>query len=182
MGVRSLRSHLALCAGYLYVRAQMQRRVYLVGFSLVALCVLFGVTLTLLARFGVQIRYSGLFWFPELFSHPVPVMLRPMVPMVLSVILYWGFVALVIRRLAIFVRERSFGVPSSFTRAPYVLVLFALGCVGLAIVGLAASIALKAGSGVPAGMLVIPAALLLSPVLAWIEFRSLFSKGRGVEP
>jgi hypothetical protein len=152
----------------------VRSRVYLVGFGMVAVYALFGASMTVLAFAGLAVPYISVFVLTDLFGHPVPGMFRYVVPRPINWVLYWGFVILILRRLVLFARERSFSVPFSFTRAPYVLVSLSLICLILFVLGMAFSIAMRAGSGVPAAMLAIPASLLLTPTVGWVELQSAF--------
>lgn len=75
-----------------------------------------GAALTLLAFAGIRVPYAALFWLPELFSHPVPAMSRPLLPSLLSILLFWIFVGLLLGRLAFLATRRGPSVPASFSR------------------------------------------------------------------
>jgi len=154
----------------------VRQRIYVIGFGIVALSVLSGLLVTLATLVGLKWAFFPVFRLSELFSHPVPPMLRAFLPRIVSVVLYWAFVALILRRLWLFLRLRSVESPASFTRIPYVLTYISVVCVVLFAGGLLLSIVIKAGSGVPAAMLSIPAVILLAPVMAWVELRSLSFK------
>jgi hypothetical protein len=151
----------------------MQRGIYSIGFGLVALSVAGAAILSVSAMLGVHFRFIPLFSLLEMFSHPVPALFRRFLPAVVNTIFFWAFVALVARRIWLLISRRSVFPPSSFTRIPHVLTCIAIASVALLVLGLALSIAIKAGSGVPAGLLAIPAVLFLPPVVAWVEARSL---------
>lgn len=151
---------------------------YRFGFGLIALCVVSQLALWPMTLLGMQLSFGPWFMVLESFGQPIPSMLRPFLPRLLLAALYWGFAALVLRRLWLFARARSMAAPVSYTRIPCWLVATALVCILLFALTLVATIALKAGSGVPAAMLLIPAGLVLSPTIAWVELLSLLPKRR----
>lgn len=152
----------------------MQRRVYLVAFALVLVSVLFNAVSSALFWAGRPLPYIPFAAATDMLGHPVPAMLRGLLPWQARVILFYAFLLLMLRRLISFKKQRSLSAPASMTRGPYILLVIALSSLALGILGLMLSILINAGSGVPAGMLMIPCVLLLTPTLGWIEMKSLF--------
>ena len=70
-------------------------------------------------------------------------------------------------------KERAANPPASYVGIAMVLLKIASASVGLALLVLLASLALGVGSGVLAGLVFLPAALLLPYVPLWLELASL---------
>lgn len=153
----------------------MTRRIYLTAFALVSACVMFNAISALLFWARIPLPYTGLSFIPDTFGHPLPAMLGEMLPWQVKVALFWTFAFLIGWRLAHFVRNKAIVTPSSLTRIPQVILLISLASLAVGLLGLCLSILLKAGSGVPAAMLMLPAVFLLSPTVAWIEARAMYS-------
>ncbi len=154
----------------------MLRKIYAIGFGIVAVSVLLRLLATALSWMGAPFAFFFNLVLPDMFSHPVPLMVRAFLPFIVNSVIFWAFAALVLRRLWLLGKQGSLSPPLAFSRVPYVLTYIAVISVALMVLGLVAAVALKAGSGVPAAMLGIPAAVLLSPVMAWVEIRSLTFK------
>jgi hypothetical protein len=140
------------------------------------LCVIVQVALWPLTALGLPLSFGPWFMVLELFGQPVPNLLRPYLSRLILVPLYWGFVVLVLRRLWLMAKARSLSAPESFAGVPYFLVLASVVCILLFVLAMTATIVLRAGSGVPAAMLLIPAGFLLSPAIAWVELRGLLPR------
>jgi hypothetical protein len=108
-----------------------------------------------------------------LFGNPVPAPLSGITPWFLRLALVAAFAALLYRRLWFAFRAKALHPPASLSIWPARLLVVAVAFLFVGLAVLALSILLRAGSGVPAGMLALPALLLLSPVLFYVELRSL---------
>jgi len=108
-----------------------------------------------------------------LFANPIPAPLIGLVPVVLRLLLTAVFAGLLYRRLLLSYKAKVLQPPESLTLWPGRLLSISVVFLVTALVALGLSIALRAGSGVPAGMVGLPAVLLLSPVLFYVELRSL---------
>ena len=136
----------------------MKRFVYWLCFTLVAIPTMYSLVAWPLSLVGLSLPAPPFLFLLFSFGSLVPQMLAPLVPRPILVVLGFATMFLVLRRayLLAFKKER---VPHSFRGFQK-----ALGYVGacfflLASVVLILSIALRAGSGVPAGMLLLPAML-----------------------
>lgn len=131
----------------------------------------------LLQEIGLYPRLGALRPFHDMFGHLVPLMLWHKVPYSLITVLDLGLAVLILRRLWLIAKMRSISPPASYSGWLYVLVLVAVGFLASGVVVLVGTAVLRAGSGVPGGMLLIPAALLLPSSVALVEVLSLFRKG-----
>ena len=107
------------------------------------------------------------------FGHPVPTFLRPRLPGWLNIGLIFLQLGLVFNRVAQMAKARSLAPPPTYKGLVAVAISIAIASVGLGLVVLLASIALHAGSGVPAGMLLLPAIVLLPYAWLWVEVNAL---------
>ena len=83
-------------------------------------------------------------------------MFVPLIPKLVLMALGYVMLFLLLRRIWLFISKKEW-VPFSFRGFPQVLGYIGAFSFALAIVVLVLSIVLRAGSGVPAGMLLIPA-------------------------
>ncbi len=151
----------------------MRRLSYIVALALCSVA----TTGQLLIAVGAWLRLS--FGSPPFgrmltaFASPIPLPLSSFVPWLVQILLTLVFATLLWRRLLLSVKAKALLLPDALTTWPgrllTVAVVFLL--VGLAALGL--SVAVRTGSGVPAGVLGLPAFLLLSPVMFYVELRSL---------
>jgi hypothetical protein len=151
----------------------MPRTAYLIAFAVTAISVLAQLVAITASWLGVHVRFGALSTLVQLFASPLPARLQIALPGAARLALIFLLAALVIRRLWSFARTRSLTPPASLSRWPRRLLLIAVASLLLMIGGLLLSIAIRAGSGVPAALLGLPAALLLTPVLFYVEVRSL---------
>jgi len=131
---------------------------YWVCFSLVALACAFTYGTWLLSVLEVHLPFLTLFSLLSMFGSLVPPMLSPLLPRFLVVGLSLIMLALVCRRAWLMVTKRE-RVPQSFVGIPKALGYIGAWSFVVALVLLLLSILLRAGSGVPAGMLALPAVL-----------------------
>jgi hypothetical protein len=122
---------------------------------------------------GINLSAAPFFTVFQRFSSPLPAQFQFLLPVVINVMLNLSFTALILRRLWVLGRYRHFSPPSSFTPWRYRLLLVAVASLTLMVVGMIFSFAIRAGSGVPASLLGLPAIFLLTPVLFYIELCSL---------
>lgn len=151
----------------------MPRTAYLIAFAVVAICVLAQVVAIVGSWLGVPVQFGALSTLLQLFASPLPAQLQFALPSAARLALIFMLAALVVRRLWSFARTRSLTPPASLSKWPRRLLRIAVASLLLMVGGLLLSIAIRAGSGVPAAFLGIPAVLLLTPVLFYVEVRSL---------
>jgi hypothetical protein len=123
---------------------------------LVALPTFHWLVVFLLSQVNVQVPYISLLSIILSFGSLVPPMLASLVPRAIGMILGFVMLFLVLRRIWLFVvkKERT---PSSFVGFQKVLGYIGFCSILLSVLVLILTITLKAGSGVPAGLLMIPA-------------------------
>jgi len=150
----------------------MRKLTYWICFSTVAFASIY-------AHAAMALMTSGIYW-PTLtllsplsaFGTITPGVLTPFVPSSLIAVLNIIVLALVIHRLYMLLVKRQ-GVPETYAGLAKFFGYVGAWSITLAVVTLALSIALSAGSGVPAGMLLIPAvfcapwAIFLAEVLSF---------------
>ena len=112
---------------------------------------------------------------PEL-AVPLPMPLAALAPYWLRTFLMLAFAALLYRRLWLVIRAKSLEPPASLAVWPGFLLVLAISFLLLGLTVLLLSIVLRAGSGVPGGMLLVPALFLISPVLFFVELTSAIRK------
>jgi hypothetical protein len=151
----------------------LSRFAYLVALAVVAASVIAQMVELLGAWLGVSLRLGTLSSIAGWFASPVPTQLRFLVPGFLWATLLFVYAMLIGRRIWVFSRARSIVPPASFSKWPRVLLLVAATSLLLMVISLLLSAAIGAGTGVPASFLGIPASALLSPVLFYVEIRSL---------
>ena len=149
----------------------MQRRIYIIGFSIVA----FSVLINLLNWIGFP---NPFYVFNELarsFGTPIPIMILRKFPppYIVAIVFYWCLVALVVRRILIMKKSGSISPPTSFTLVPFALMSLALACISLSVILIALAIVFGSGIGIMGVMAMIPATFILTPVWCWVEIRSL---------
>lgn len=158
----------------------MKKVSYRFCFLLVATAVAaqFLLTLALLLGFTGAGRVSMILSTPiAVLTSPVPALIEIWIPWIVRYLLSWVLIGLVVRRLWIWTKNRSPRVPPSLTTWSSRFLTLAMFSVLSMLVGMLVSILIKAGSGVPAGMLGIPAMFVLCPAIFYIEFKSLVSNG-----
>jgi hypothetical protein len=151
--------------------SRMRKFSFWLCFCLVAVPTVIGVVAGLLSLAGVA--FPGMMWLSLLlsFGSLVPPMLAPLMPSFIVVLLGYVMLFLVLRRAWLLVAKRE-GVPGSFTGAPKVLAYVGAWSFILAVIGFLLSIALRAGSGVPAGLLLLPAVFCVPWAFFLTEVRS----------
>ncbi len=129
---------------------------YWICFVLVALAALVKHATWLLSSLGIGIPGINLVTLATSFGSLVPPMFAFRLPSFIVIALGFVMLFLVARRLWLLVMKRQ-GIPHSFTGAAKVLGYVGAWSFVLAVILLLLSLALRAGSGVPAGMLALPA-------------------------
>lgn len=151
----------------------MRRLSYIVALLLCSASVTVHLVITALAFLRIDFGYLPFVSVLSLFASPISAPLVGVVPRVLQLLIASAFACLLYRRLLLLFRAKVSQPPNSLAVWPGRLLSVAVVFLVLGVVVLGLSIALQAGSGVPAGMLVFPAFLLLSPVMFYVELRSL---------
>ena len=136
---------------------QMRKFSYWLCFFLVAFPAVLGALAWLLSLASIAVPGANILYLFMSFGSLVPPMLAHVVPRFISVAVWYLLLALVARRVWLQITRRE-GVPHTYLGTPKVLGYVGAWSFILAAVMLALSIALRAGSGVPAGMLLLPAA------------------------
>lgn len=134
----------------------MRTVAYTLCFILIGVPAVYGLLGSALALLSVSLPYppflSPLFSFGSL----VPPMFAFAVPRPVLAVLSYGMAFLVLRRAWLFLAKKE-RTPASFVGFQKVLGYIALWSFSIGLLVLVLSVVLKAGSGVPAGMLMIPA-------------------------
>jgi hypothetical protein len=136
----------------------MKRFVYWLCFTLVAIPTTYSLVAWPLSLFGLSLPAPPFLSLFFSFGSLVPQMLAPLVPRPILVVLGLAMMFLILRRAYLFAFKKE-RVPHSFRGFQKVLGYVGASFFVLASVVLILSIALRAGSGVPAGMLLLPAML-----------------------
>jgi hypothetical protein len=134
----------------------MRKFSYWLCFSLVALPATLGLLGWLFALVGVALPGLRFFYLFSSFGSLVPPVLLHVLPQFVSVVLGCILLALVLRRVWLQFKKHE-GVPLTYAGVPKVLGYMGAWSLIVGVVVLALSVALRAGSGVPAGMLMLPA-------------------------
>lgn len=156
----------------------MRKFSYWLCFTLVAIPAALGLLGWLLSMVGMALPWMAALSLLSLFGSLVPPILRHVVPSFVSIALGYVLLALAARRVWLQLAKRE-GVPHTYAGAAKVLGYVGAWSLIIAAVVLVLSIALRAGSGVPAGMILLPAvfcvpwAFFLTEVLSFrVERRS----------
>lgn len=150
----------------------MRTLAYACCFVLVAVSTIHGFSAWLLSLLQINIRYST--WLSILsFGSLVPGMVAPLVPLPVHIAAGLVMLFLVLRRAWLFLVKRE-RVPTSFRGLPKILGYFGTGFFIAALAAFALTIVLRAGSGVPAGMLLIPALFFVPWAFFLTEVMSFF--------
>lgn len=160
----------------------LRKTAYLISFGAVGLSSLFFTAIWALDMSGIQVNLGGWTTMLRMFGHPVPEILSFKIPNGINFILCVGLAALILRRLFLMLKARSLSAPASYSGWLYYFMLVPTASLVLAAVVLVASIALSAGSGVPAGLLALPAVFFLPGGVALVEVLSLRSKNERPNP
>jgi len=134
----------------------MRKFSYWLCFILVAIPSVFTHVAWLLALAGLNISALSLLFFFQSLGSLAPPMIAPLLPRFVLIILGVVMLFLVLRRLWLLVRKHE-GVPPSFTGTTKVLGYIGAISFSLSLVALLLTIPLRFGSGVPAGLLLLPA-------------------------
>lgn len=134
----------------------MKKIAYWVCFTLVAVPTIVGAMSVLLNLAGIRLPIPPILSMLLAFGSLVPEMLASIVPGVVGLILSAIMVFLVFRRIWLMTMKGE-RVPASFRGFPKWLAYVGVCSIALSLVVLAFTIVLRAGSGVPAGMLLLPA-------------------------
>jgi hypothetical protein len=129
---------------------------YWLCFALVAIPSAMGLAIWLLSLVGIALHAVSLVFLLSSFGSLVPRMFVPVIPSLVVIVLGYVMLFLVVRRIWLLLAKRE-GVPHSFVGTQRVLAYVGTSSFVLALVALLLSMMLGAGSGVPAGMLFIPA-------------------------
>lgn len=138
----------------------MTRTAYWLCFALVLISVLFGWSAWLFYLFGKDPPYFLTSFSFLSFGSLVPPMFSSLVPRFVQMILGYAMLFLVLRRIWLLFSKKE-RVPSSFQGLPKVLGYIGAFSFAISVAGFALSIALRAGSGVPAALLMIPALICI---------------------
>lgn len=156
----------------------MRKLSYWLCFTLVAIPALVGLAgLFLYYFFGTGVPARGLLNVLLSFGSLVPPFLAHIVPHVVALVLGYVLLALVARRLWLLVAKKE-GVPQAYTGLPKVLGYIATWSFLLAVLGILLSMLLRVGSGVPAGMLLLPAVVCTPWAIFLTELLSLRSASK----
>lgn len=134
----------------------MRAVVYSLCAALVTLPVLYGFVIRGLSLLNVQVPYNTLFSLLFSFGSIVPPMFISLLPRPLVMVLGYSMLFLILRRCWLFF-AKSERTPPSFVGFQKVLGYVGFWSFSLSVLVLLLCIGLNAGSGVPAGMLMIPA-------------------------
>lgn len=126
----------------------------------------------LLSLASVEPRGLDILHLFSSFGSLEPPMLRHVLPNMVSIALRCLLLALVVRRVWLQFTKRE-GVPHTYFGVPKALGYVGAWSIILAVAGLVLSIALRAGSGVPAGMLLLPAVICVPWAVFLTEVRSI---------
>lgn len=151
----------------------MRRLSYIVALLLCSVSVTAHIVITAMTFLRIDFGYLPFVSILSLFASPIPTPLVGVVPRTLQLVLTSAFAGLLYRRLLLLFKAKVFQPPNSLSVWPGRLLSVAVVFLILGGVALGLSIALQAGSGVPAGVLGFPALLLLGPVMFYAELRSL---------
>lgn len=134
----------------------MRNLAYALCFTLIGVPAVYSLLVSALALLGVSLPYphslSQVFSFGSL----VPPMFAFGVPLPVHVVLGFAMLFLVLRRSWLFVARKE-RTPSSFVGFQKILGYIAFWSFSLGLLVFVLSVALEAGSGVPAAMLMLPA-------------------------
>lgn len=133
----------------------MRKFAYWLCFTLIAIPATANLIILALSLIGVVVREPNFLSLFSSFVFLVPPSL-PFIPMPVMILLAYVMSFLLLRRTWLTIAKKE-TVPLSFRGFPMVLGYIGAFSFSFAFVGLLLSIALKAGSGVPTGMLLIPA-------------------------
>ena len=150
----------------------MKRLSYWLSFSLVAIPMAFGLATWVLSLAGIPVPLLPFMPLLSSFSSPVPLMFSFVVPSPILLVIGLLMLFLVLRRLWL-LAFRGFSVPSAYRGFQMVLGIAGSGFLLAGLALLLLSILLKAGSGVPAGLLMVPATLCVPWAILITELVSL---------
>lgn len=156
----------------------MRKFSYWLSFSLVATPFALSITSWLLAKIGVNIYGVGLLHIIGSFGTLIPALLSGLFPNLLHITLYLVMLALVIRRVWLLVTRRI-NVPHSFQGVAKVLAYSGTVSFTLGLTAFVLSAVFRLGSGVPAGLLMLPAAFCFPWAFFLTEVQSLRAPDRG---
>lgn len=138
----------------------MRKVAYWVCFTLVAMPFTFGLLVWLLHSFGIALPFlavpPGLFVTLYALGSPVPLSLAHFVPSLLTAALRYFMLFLLLRRLWLVIGKGE-RVPGSFRGFQLVLGYVGAGSFALALIFSVPGLLLRAGSDVPADLLLLPA-------------------------
>lgn len=150
----------------------MQRSAYFIALVVISVSIFAATTNIAAPWLGLNLPLGALFSLADAFASPLPAPLQFFLPAIVRVALFFAFAVLIARRLWLLAHTKPIVLPS-LNLWPGRLLLVAVISLLLMVLGLALSIAISAGSGVPAALLGFPATVLLAPTLFYIELRSL---------
>ena len=134
----------------------MRSTAYFLCAVLVALPTLHTLVVSLLFVLKVQVPYNTLLSLLFSFGSLLPFTFAWTPPRALTMVLGYAMMFLVLRRIWLFVVKKK-RTPASFVGFQKVLGYVGFWSFSLSLLGVVLSMALSAGSGVPAGLLMIPA-------------------------
>jgi len=139
----------------------MQAIIYIICFALVAIPTVYGYAVWLLHLGHISIPYSTLLSLGLLsYGFVVPKMFMGVIPVYVLIAVGYLQLFLLVRRIWLFIAKKDY-VPASFKGVPKVLGYVGVFFYVAAFIVLGLSILFHAGSGVPAGMLMMPAMLCI---------------------
>jgi hypothetical protein len=127
---------------------------------LVAIPAIYGLLASFLGLLKVSMPFPPWFTLFYSFGSLVPPMLAGLMPPWVMTVLGYGVALLVLRRIWLFVARKE-RTPSAFAGLPKMLGYIGFWSFSVGVAVLVLSALLKAGSGVPAGMLMIPAVICI---------------------
>ena len=126
----------------------------------------------------VYVNLQELSVLSGLFGHPVPPLIRLILPRFLYLIILYGTAFLILHRIWLFIRNKSFLPPTSFTQGPYAIFLISVISAALFFLILVLAFMLNEGLRGIANVFIIPATFLLPITVCWVELLSFKSGDR----
>ena len=159
----------------------MIRIIYILAFIVVAVSTILPWVKYLFFQIDIRISY-GLFEIFLRYNNPIPILLSQFIPKLIIYISYYVFLFLIVRRIFLFIAKRELPLPIKHSLIAYPIYLFLFLTFLSFLLGtlaLLTTIFLKAGSGVPAGLIMIPS-MLMPTVIFLVELYSLFIKSKHI--
>lgn len=152
---------------------------YWTCFLAVALASLVAMSLIPFNLLGVQSPIPvSIMSLASQFARPIPIVLRQLVPGVITTSLSYALWALVLRRIWLAFRDRSLEAPGSLSGPLLLLAGIVASSLWLGAAALLVTVAAKVNSGVGAGLILMPGVLLAPLTVFLVELISLVKRGR----